>query len=339
MLGRGIRARTIIALGIAVTVACHADVGPKTESAAGKPPPVVVALRTRSITLGVGESFQLALDCDVPGAVEWRSAAPGVVGVSADGLVTALAPGRGEVIVRSAGSADTADVRVHAPLARIEIPEDTLELAVDKAAQLEFRALGAGGGPADSLALHDLAWASSRPAVARVDAGGHVVAIAIGTTDVAVTAGSVADTVTIRVVETPVAQLAIDPVRTPLVVGGVDTLRATAWDARGRHLARRIVTWSSGDPTVAALTPIAAGGLLSALRPGTTTITASSEGRADVVAIRVDAPAIEVSAELPRVFLRTRVEDTPSRGRALHVQAESAFARTGAGPFGGPPDQ
>lgn len=346
MLGRGNRVRAIVTLWIGMLAGCHADVGPKQESTTVGLPQIAVSLRDATIIIGVGESVRLELEREVPGGVEWRSAAPEVVRVSENGLVTALAPGRAQVFVRSATSADTADVTVHGTLGRIEFQEDTLELALDKRAQLGYRAFDAAGRPADPLALHDRTWTSSRAAVARVDSAGSLFATELGTTDIVVRAGTVADTVTIRVVQTAVERVAIEPpLGAAIAVGLVDTLRAMAWDASGRRLARRIVTWSNSDPTVASVTPVSAGALLAAVRPGTTTVTVSSEGRKAAMAIEVGPRPVVAYAEPPRVFLRTSVEDTPSHGRILYVQpdpmsAAAARSAPGAGrPFTEPPDQ
>jgi len=66
---------------------------------------------------------------------------------------------------------------------------------------------------------------------------------------------------------------------------------------------------------------------VTAVAPGTSTITASSEGKSDSVVVTVQAgtaaplPSGATDAELPRVYLNTSLANTPSAGKVWHVAA------------------
>src|SRR3954470_1623219 len=60
-----------------------------------------------------------------------------------------------------------------------------------------------------------------------------------------------------------------------LFVGDAEQLTATATDSQGEVLSNRTITWGTSDPTVGSISP---DGLLTALKPGPTTITASAGG-------------------------------------------------------------
>jgi len=83
-----------------------------------------------------------------------------------------------------------------------------------------------------------------------------------------------------------VAAMTIAPVTTEIVIGTTVQLTATTWDASGRVLQGREVTWTHSDPTVGT---VSATGLVTARSRGTTTITATSEGQhcTSVVIVRL----------------------------------------------------
>lgn len=82
----------------------------------------------------------------------------------------------------------------------------------------------------------------------------------------------------------PVASLTLTPVVGTLQPSEAVLLRAAPRDARGRALTERSIAWSIGDPSVA---HVSAQGIVTAFRPGTTTVTASSEGRSAVTPLTV----------------------------------------------------
>ena len=76
----------------------------------------------------------------------------------------------------------------------------------------------------------------------------------------------------------------VSPASATLLVGQPQQLAAATLSAAGAPLTGRAVVWSASDGTVATVT---ASGLLTAVAAGTTTITATSEGRAGSAAITV----------------------------------------------------
>ncbi len=73
-----------------------------------------------------------------------------------------------------------------------------------------------------------------------------------------------------------VARVEVAPAAVSLDVGETRQLEATAYDASGQRLDGRQFTWSTTDASVVTTTP---GGLVSAVSPGTVTVTASTGGR------------------------------------------------------------
>ena len=97
-----------------------------------------------------------------------------------------------------------------------------------------------------------------------------------------------------------VARVEVDPLVLSLGEGESRTLVARAFDASGRRLEGREVTWTSGDTTIA---EVDAGGRLVAKRRGTITVTATVEGRVAVVTVTVTPVAVASIAVTPTALL------------------------------------
>jgi uncharacterized protein YjdB len=223
--------------------------------------------------------------------VTWESSAPGVATVDASGRVTGVAPGTATIRATSEGQTGTSTVTVTAapptPVASVSVSPPAAEVQAGGTVQLTATPRDAAGNPLTGRAV---AWESSAPGVATVDANGRVTAVAPGTATIRATSEGRTGTSTITVTAappTPVASVSVTPPTADVQVGGTVQLTATPRDAAGNPLTGRAVTWESSNPTVAA---VDANGLVTAVAPGTATIRATSEGRTGTSTITVTAP-------------------------------------------------
>ena len=92
-----------------------------------------------------------------------------------------------------------------------------------------------------------------------------------------------------------VASVVISPAAISGVIGQTAQLTATTKDANGNVLTGRTVTWSSGGASVAT---VSATGLVTFAAAGTTTVSATSEGRTGQAQITVSAPPPAAVADL-----------------------------------------
>jgi uncharacterized protein YjdB len=95
-----------------------------------------------------------------------------------------------------------------------------------------------------------------------------------------------ADTATVTVIPVPVASVSVSPPSASVLVGGTVSLTATTLDSAGSVLTGRAMTWSSNSAAVATVN---ASGVLSAVAPGSTTVTATSEGRSGTASVTVSS--------------------------------------------------
>ncbi|MCC6773380.1 MAG: Ig-like domain-containing protein [Gemmatimonadaceae bacterium] len=215
-------------------------------------------------------------------AVSWSSDAPSIATVDGTGVVTAVAAGQARISASAEGRTGAAVVTV------TPIPVASLEVAPDSAALLEGDTLQLSARPLDAqgrvLTGRVVSWLSGAPSIATVNASGRVTAIGPGVALIIASSEGVSATVSIAVARAVVVAVQLSAATVTLVEGATQQLTATALDARGRPMAGKVVTWSSSNIAVAA---VSASGLVQAISPGSATITASSDGVTGTSAITV----------------------------------------------------
>ncbi len=247
---------------------------------------VSVALSATQITVGGGATataeLRTAAGAVVAGrAVSWTSSAPTVAAVNDAGTITALAAGSATITATSEGKSGAASLTViPAPVATMQVtlalPSLTLGATTTASAVLRDER-GA------TLTGRAVVWSSSAPAVATVDIGGAITTLAVGATVITATSEGKSASATLTVTPVPVATVSVAGAAT-LAPGAVGSFTATLRDASGAALSNRVVTWTSSDANVAA---VSASGTVTAIAPGTATITATSEGKSGSTALTV----------------------------------------------------
>ena len=123
-----------------------------------------------------------------------------------------------------------------------------------------------------------LTFTSADPTIATVDATGKVTGVAIGSTTVTVTDGTVSKTFTVNVVATPVTGIDLGDLESGVIipVGGTkDTdITVTPADATDPSL-----TYTSSDPSIAT---VDADGTITGVAPGTVTITVTTNDGSEI---------------------------------------------------------
>lgn len=244
-------------------------------------------------------------------AVTWTSADPAIATVSSTGLVEARAPGTIAIRAAAGGKEATALLTVAAAgakgtaagasvvpaantVASIRVDGVPASLSVGGSAQLRATALDGGGRP---LAGRSLNWVSADPSRARISSTGVVTAVAAGDAVFVVRSEAADRSVTIQIVAARVASVELSAVGSPLAIGTSTRLTATPLGSDGRSLDAP-VAWRSGDVRVATV----AGGVVTAVGAGNTTIFAAADGQEASTPVRVlaDETAPRPAAEPPR---------------------------------------
>ncbi len=119
-------------------------------------------------------------------------------------------------------------------------------------------------------------------------------------------------------VATQVATVSVAAPSTIVVVGSTQRFAAVPRDAAGSGLTGRAVTWSTSDPTIAAIDDA---GLLTSLRAGTVLVTATSEMRQGSLSLTV-TPLPSIAASTPSVLragARARIDGDGFAASSLGV--------------------
>lgn len=255
---------------------------------------VAVAPPTASVTVGgtvqLSASVRDAGGAELPGRlVGWSSSDETVATVSSTGLVSGRKVGSATITASSEGKSGTAAVTViAAPVATVTVAPSSATLTVGQTVELVAQTLDAAGGV---LAGRAVTWTTSNAGVATVAPNGTVTAVGPGSATITATSEGKSGTAAVTVTAAPpaaVASVAVSPTSASLTVGGTQQVTATPRDAQGNALAGRAVAWASANTAVATVTQA---GLITAVAPGNTTVTATSEGKVGTVTVTVTPPA------------------------------------------------
>jgi trimeric autotransporter adhesin len=210
---------------------------------------------------------------DLAGNVTWSSSDPAVATINSSGLATALATGTTAITATSGNISGSTTLKVYsATLSFISVtmPDASIPAGISQQAV-------ATGTYSDGTS-HDIStrviWSSSDSSAATVDSGGLAKAISPGSAVITVTSGSVSATVALTVNPATLSFISVTPLIPSIPVGMNEQLMATATYSNGTCFdVTKQIRWSSSDPSVAA---IGENGLITAIAPGTVTITAGS---------------------------------------------------------------
>ncbi|MGZ8457229.1 MAG: Ig-like domain-containing protein, partial [Gemmatirosa sp.] len=232
-------------------------------------------------------------------SVAWTSSDTTVVRVDADGSVRAVAPGIAVVTALVEGRSAVVAVSVSpVAVAGVTVTAVRDTLVVGASTQLTLVVRDAGGAP---LSNRPTAWTSDRPSVASVSSTGDVLALAPGTAIIEATVEGRSARVTLTIVPRPAAAVVVSPDASTIFAGSTLRLLTLVTDSAGSVLASRPVSYVSSAPGVAS---VDAAGVVTAVTPGTATITATSEGKRGTATVRVLAipvATVAIAPEAPTV--------------------------------------
>jgi hypothetical protein len=101
--------------------------------------------------------------------------------------------------------------------------------------------------------------------------------------------GGDTDSTTVTVTSNPVASMSVTPDSITLLVGRSQQLTAAVQDSAGVVLTGETVTWTSSDSTVVAVDD---GGVVTAIAPGTGSVTATSAGASASASVTAEAASV-----------------------------------------------
>lgn len=257
------------------------------------------ALNVRELELEKGEVSGLTCVFNAGATdtrVEWLSADPAVVTVDGAGRVTAVGAGETYVVATTPnGLSAAAEVRVRVPGTAVRIAPGELTLGVGATLSLQASFLP------DDATDRVVQWSSSQPQVLSVDDSGAIRAVSVGAATItARTDGGLTATSTVTV-EPAASDFQINPTDLTLERGAEHALEAWFIGEDGEPDAGvdHHVEWTSSNPDVVQVED----GVITALRSGTSIVTAAADGFRSACTVRVQTTVQSVTLNMTELYL------------------------------------
>lgn len=269
---------------------CIALAGVFMLTACGGPKLIGVALPDTPLVLATGETATAETSYTYDGETP-ENAQPEVVYISGDeniatvdenGVITGVAEGETTITATVGELSASRTVSVIIPVESLTAEDASLHLA-DGAAALAYTVT-------PEHFTGELTFASANNAIVTVDANGQITPVAVGDTNVTVTApNGMTATAQVRVWDGP-KELNLTPAKTEVTKGSGTQIGVT--DEQGSEVDAESLTWASSDETVAQVS----GGWVDVTGTGAVTITASTEyGVSASVELTGEAPVAPVA--------------------------------------------
>ena len=189
----------------------------------------------------------------------------------------------GQLLIAVLLAACGADGGVAPGVDRIVIQPSNPSIAVGSQLALTVSVAGSDGS---TLPARSVFWSSADPAIATVNSTGVVSAVKVGSAQIAASAGGRSGVTTVLVVPEAVGRVSLTLTPPSAQVGDTVQASATVSNGSGQPLPGRIVTFTSLDPTLAA---VIANGRVVALNAGAARIVARSDAVADTATLSIGA--------------------------------------------------
>jgi len=227
----------------------------------------------------------------------WASDNILVATVTQSGVVTGLIPGTANISASAEGKSGTAVVTVGLlPVASVSVTPSPTSVTVGGTQQLTATTKDALGG---TLTGRIVTWSSGTPGVATVSSSGLVTGVTAGTAVITATSEGQSGTSTVTVnpaVAAPVATVTLAPPTATIAPNATTTFTPTLKDASNNTLTGRTITWQSSNTAVAT---VSSTGVVTGLTEGTSTITATSEGKSGTAAVTVQGGPVSTVTVTP----------------------------------------
>lgn len=218
------------------------------------------------------------------GIITWSSSDPAVAIVSAAGVVTTRVAGKTIIAASAFGKSATSAITVTArEVATVVVNPPSVSIRLGGSVQLQAQTLDADNA---ALTGRTVTWSSNNPSVATVTTDGTITGRAIGAATITATSEGRAGQAAVTVTLLPVQTVSVTPSVDTLAIGTQRQHTAVLRDESGAVLTGRVLAWSSNNVAVAT---VSSSGVVSALAPGSVTITASSGGRIGTSTVVVQA--------------------------------------------------
>ena len=257
-------------------------------------------------SLAAGTTLQLTAQgnysdgttADISSQVTWSSSDSTVAKLSTSGLLTSYKSGSVIATATQGSVSGTLVLTVNgAALSTITVSGGS-PLAAGQSEQLA--AQGSYTDTTTQVLTTQVSWQSSDTTVATVSSGGMLHSLKAGTVTVTATMNSVSGTAGVTVSSAVLTTINVGAPNPSLASGATEQLTATAvYSDNTSQSVTSQVTWQSSDATVAS---VAVSGVLTALKTGNVTVTATWNSVSGTAGVSVTAPSLSSIVVTPVAF-------------------------------------
>jgi hypothetical protein len=259
---------------------------------------------------------------DLTGTVTWTSSATNVATIATGGMASAKAAGSTTITATSGSISGTATLTVNATLVSLAITPGTASIA--PGTTQPFRAVGTYDDNSTNDITGSVTWTSGTTTVATISNGtstqGLATAVAHGASTITAKLGSISNTATLNVTNGVLQSIAVTPANATLTLGSVRQYTATGTFLDGSNSSTQditnVATWNSSTVSIATVT---ISGAVTALKIGTTTITATWNSISGSTGLTVNAANLASIAILPG-------DSTIATGTTIQFSAVGTFS-------------
>lgn len=187
-------------------------------------------------------------------------------------------------------------------VASVEVTAPSTDLQVGATLQLSATAKDVKG---TALTGRPVTWTSSTTATASVSSAGLVTGVAAGPVTITATIGGKTGSTSLTVTPQGVATVNVTLAATTLLVGQTTQATVVTRDASNNVITGRTITYKSANTQIAS---VSTSGLVTALSPGSTTITATAEGKSGSAQFTVSSGNPDLAPQITSVSPNTLVE-------------------------------
>ncbi len=209
---------------------------------------------------------------DVTQTVVWSSSETSVATINAHGLATSLANGSTSI------TASLNNISAHATLTVTQAQLTKIDLtplneSIPVGLSQQYKAVGTYSDHSTRDITQTVIWSSSISSIATIESQGLAKALAVGTTTITASFGSVSGHATLDVISATLVSIDITPKNASIPVNAQQSYTAVGtYSDQSSRIITNSVIWISSDTTVATINT---NGIAHALKVGQITITAS----------------------------------------------------------------
>ncbi|MGB9446067.1 MAG: Ig-like domain-containing protein [Candidatus Acidiferrum sp.] len=234
---------------------------------------------------------------NITSQVTWNSASPTVATIAAGGLATGAGVGSSNITASMNGitngiTSNTYSLAVTAAVLR-SISITAVNGSIAKGTTDQFTATGTYSDATTGNITSQVTWNSASPTIATIAAGGLATGAGVGSSNITASMNSTtSNTYSLSVTAAALESIALSETSTSITVALTSQFTATGTYSDGSTAdVTSQVSWNSGTSSVATIT---AAGLVTAVAPGTSNISATLDGIASPsVQINVNAAVLQ----------------------------------------------